>query len=619
MANGYVRYGNSIHLDGFQILDFCIENAISLESLSDLNLGRKVFLTGNDTNAGYLRENVWDGTRWRTAAYLDDIDKINEKLDLIFGDELDTDTIIDSWKEVQDFLSGIEDTKTLMTMLDDKLSKSEGGTIESPIVVNSEYNYAITNNARGNWTGIRYRIADTTKGYLGINEEEKPIHIDAKQSQINFLLHSGNVGDYTAGAANRLANKVSLWGNEFDGTQSLSGSLILDNNKQLRIKDSVGTACAVIGLGSDNNLLIGGDLTSGGREYKMYLDGYNIYFRTGAKQTAMTINSSGNVTVGNADYAGEDYKFRVQGSGYFNSDLYVVNWAYLRSFDTLGKVHTLIGLNNKNQVLINDGADVPTIIRGGNVGIGVLDPKYKLDVAGIGNFSSRVLIGGVADDGESALQVNKTMSIGASKTDFGLRFNRNAIYAWIPENYGHSHRVSFGLKHGDTTIGELGLYRDSSSTYYAFIGSHTSPWFSINSTESFFNVATTFNGGALIPSGQKLTIGDATIEYDSNAKAIKVDGNLFTTGTNASGGKADAQQGGTGGNAEVYKYDLDWGEQVYEIQNVKGDVNVNVQVYEWNENGNSWDMILTDVSVTANIITVTFGRPTSVDHMVTVV
>ena len=85
-----------------------------------------------------------------------------------------------------------------------------------------------------------------------------------------------------------------------------------------------------------------------------------------------------------------------------------------------------------------------------------------------------------------------------------------------------------------------------------------------------------------------------------------MDGNLFTTGTNASGGKADAQQGGTGGNAEVHEYELRAGESTYTELNPKGSRNVIVQIYEWNANDNTWDMILTDVSVTNENIIVTF-------------
>jgi hypothetical protein len=68
----------------------------------------------------------------------------------------------------------------------------------------------------------------------------------------------------------------------------------------------------------------------------------------------------------------------------------------------------------------------------------------------------------------------------------------------------------------------------------------------------------------------------------------------------------------------VYQYDLASGESVYTVDNVKGSTNVIVQIFEWNSNTSSWDMILTDVNVKASGITVTFGRTTTVNHMVTV-
>ena len=104
---------NTLDLSTFEIVRFRIWNQTS--NPDDFGIGTKYFNT-NSGHEGYNRENIYTATGWRRAAYMDDIDKINDKLDLIFGDELDTDTIIDSWKEVQDFLAGIEDTKNLMTI-----------------------------------------------------------------------------------------------------------------------------------------------------------------------------------------------------------------------------------------------------------------------------------------------------------------------------------------------------------------------------------------------------------------------------------------------------------------------------------------------------------------------
>lgn len=795
------RIQSNLHLDGFQMLDACLENVTSFEGLSDRNTGRIVFLNGSSSNKSNLHPAVYYDNEFKGLAYLDDIDKITNGEGSLgtrvkaLEDMLNVDsaeTVVSTWEEIQAFLDNVKEGTDLMTMLDGKLDKKVGDN-----EVNITDFFTVKRYTDGA-SIIKFANNSGTLGYLGANSTA-PVYLNAN-GNISTLIHSGNIGSYafiprsvlnssenvdslangvyvtnindggtfpqssnivlsftqanyyraqmainkdavrvrcridswydwktiaftdsTVEAANRLANKVSLWGNEFDGTQSLSNSLILDNNKQLRIKDSAGVSCSVVGLGSDNNLLIGGDLTSGTRVYNMYLDGYKIYFRTGAKQTAMTITDGGNVLVG--DTYGENVKFTVKGgasicTGYhinsdgssegvkkpseinkdysfsiirgYNNRYGLHTWiksdgqTFLQSCMADGKQDESYALNlnplggavnvgsvgnttnilgaatigNKDESLVislksssnsyiwDYSASSALFIGLGNLGgvgsnnaslaitpyavfsgyrneavdLGLASYRWRNVYSVGGNFSGRVLIGGAVDDENYALNVK-----GAAKfksTDWHtestvISYSGLSLYGRDSGMYVQGLRF---YAYDGTSLGHIGFYNG-----YFYIGKNQdTPWFYINSTESCFDVATTFNGGALIPTGQKLTIGDAngdhaTIEYDSIAKAIKVDGNLFTTGTNASGGVADAQQGGTGGNAEVYKYYLDWGEQVYEIQNVKGDVNVNVQVYEWNENGNSWDMILTDVSVTANIITVTFGRTTSVKHMVTVV
>lgn len=300
--------------------------------------------------------------------------------------------------------------------------------------------------------------------------------------------------------------------------------------------------------------------------------------------------------------------------GNFSGNVRIANDYGLLSITTSGSVVQMIGITKNNALFVGTDACIVnkmlTSVYGSTIrfytGASLEERVNTMTLTSSGH----VLIGGAVDDENYKLITNGAVKIGRSNT---------------PNTY-------LGVTITDTLATFDGVDTDDGFMYYSF-RSHNNELLYLsgrnNGTSVFrtiveFDKRATFYGGALIPTGQKLTIGDAngdhaTIEYDSIAKAIKVDGNLFTTGTNASGGKADAQQGGTGGSAEVYKYDLDWGEQVYEIQNVKGDVNVNVQVYEWNGNSNSWDMILTDVSVNETNITVTFGRPTSVDHMVTVV
>ena len=839
MANGYVRYGNSIHLDGFQILDFCIENAISLESLRDLNLGRKVFLTGNDTNAGYLRENVWDGDRWRKTAYLDDLDKINEKLDLIFGDELDTDTIIDSWKEVQDFLSGIEDTKTLMTMLDGKLDKT-GGTMKG---LDPYHQYILTldtDNAfytilslkskgvrKGDfrWTsddktlvGVSMYNA-TTGDALGLSDSGVPMY------NKNTLLHSGNVGEFTAGAANhltstevngegsdnilddiftkksgisvniarnlgsgslfvsrdtivvnyswggrygqqwaiedtshkilvrtknadqteavwsdwktiaftdsditgnaatatKLKSKVTLWGNEFDGTQSLNGNIHMPNGSALYFITTNQEYIAAVNMASDNVLTFGNGTNFSTRNLNTRVDGYNIYFRTGAKQTAMTITDEGNVNVGTG-FGG--FKFSVYGGMTFlhgvessalalgqmptngllvgNVNYGIGQWfqggqghiqsssfgnttatAYALNLNPLGgavnvggdlapnannsfslgtssyswsALHTVNAYVSGNLGgIIPDGAtNRRWVIAHGSAGLYIQSSSYNgqyatgiINMTGYNNnnltsfnvksvlstFSGRVLIGNIGSndiDENAILQWSGTAkSVNATYGNIEIRTARGLSWH-VPASISSWTRGLYAYDNSNPTpLGIFGFKGAEQVLECAFIGnSATSPWFTINSTESSFNVATTFYGGALIPTGQKLTIGDAngdhaTIEYDNIAKAIKVDGNLYATGTLASGGKANEGTGTGSGSANVRDFELPAdGKNTYDCDHLLKSKNVIVQVFEKVIQNyiEVWEMIVADVTiVTEDRVTVTFGRPTTRVHKVHII
>lgn len=117
----------------------------------------------------------------------------------------------------------------------------------------------------------------------------------------------------------------------------------------------------------------------------MVLRNESVEFRT-SQTTRFVINSSGNVTIGGNDLAStiNGCKLYVDGTGYFAADTYLANWAYLRSYKTDGSIVTLIGLNNKDQMVINAAdSGVNTAILGGNVLIGTTtDNGAKLQLAG---------------------------------------------------------------------------------------------------------------------------------------------------------------------------------------------------------------------------------------------
>lgn len=715
---------NTLDLSTFEIVRFRIWNQTSQPS--DRGFGSKYFNT-NSGHEAYCREEIFTPIGWRTAAYMDDIEAINEKLDLIFGEELDTDTIIDSWKEVQDFLSGIEDTKNLMTLLDDKLSKTGGGVIlgngaYAPLIVNANVGQTGVgfrlqvggkNKALFAWDNNEgaYIYNSVAKRYIGVLDSGTPFYHDG--SQYRTLLHSGNVGDY---ALKNYNNQGAVDYNDvfYNGIQYVSGA---SNNTPVKYGILMSAS-----IGDASWQLLGGRINEG------------LYYRGGGKYNTYwgdwkTIAFTDSDITGNAATATkleDDTAYTAWGQTFFENGkpksiqggLSAVTYIRFLDGGTYGIYRGSSFASSQNATDISyvatghyfyiNGASAMTITEEGFIGIGndtpiaplTIAPKdnvnmqlgttngiafaiqdkfqayginFNVESTGVGNiqvgrtkgeaqafalnlnplggavnvggnlapnannslsfgtssyrwsnvysvngdFSGRFLIGGAADDGSTALQVKNTMSIGDSETTYGLRLNRNNIYAWIPENHSYGHNASFGLKMGDTLLGAFAHYRDADGSYFAFIGTaKASPWFTINSAESSFSVLAKFNAGALIPTGQTLTIGSVTFKETATGE-IEVDGNLHTTGTLASGGKGEVGENTTG-NAMVYQYDLASGESVYTVDNVKGSTNVIVQIFEWNSNTSSWDMILTDVSVKADAITVTFGRTTTVNHMVTV-
>jgi hypothetical protein len=235
-----------------------------------------------------------------------------------------------------------------------------------------------------------------------------------------------------------------------------------------------------------------------------------------------------------------------------------------------------------------------------------------------GNFSGRVLIGGAEDDGETALQV-KGLAKFISKewhTESTI-VNHAGLLLYGRDNGDYVQGIRF-YGYDKTPLGHIAYYRG-----YFYIGnSQDTPWFTINSTESNFNVLTKFNGGALIPTGQKLTIGSVTFEEDA-AGRVKVDGDMYTTGTLASGGKAKEGTGTGSGSANVRDFELPAdGKTTYDCDHLLKSKNVIVQVFEKaiQNNIEVWEMIVADVTiVTEDRVTVTFGRPTTKVHKVHII
>lgn len=806
MANGYVRYGNSIHLDGFQILDFCIENAISLESLRDLNLGRKVFLTGNDTNAGYLRENVWDGDRWRATAYLDDIDKITNGEgslgtrvkaleDMLEMD--DVNNVINTWAEIQEFFKNIDEGLDLMTMLDGKAEWNQNISSDSFKAIG--YGYMGTNGWKSNGPALSFGANSTYYAQLQINAIADQIvfrrHATEGFSDWKEILHSGNIGDYAvvkgsyptsggnynyymdsgiystnaveeglpiseagnlvvnaaydskasaqlymrtlsdalyyrrkrsnvwydwktiaftdsnitgnAATATALKNKVSLWGNEFDGTQSLgTANIYLANNKGVYGITTDSKYIIALNISSDNVLRVGYGTNYSGETINTYIYGNELKFYTGAQHHAMTITKEGNVLVGTASQTNTDFKFEVsglsriyttgqsmslgkvptnglvlgshaglQGQFYFdyngnlclqgqevsgsttralnlnplggavnvgegglnvNSNIESTGSLYLGTEGSAcgvylrRKGHNFIWATSESGTIylgVKDSGNVSTSnaslavyynsvtpgARNNAVSLGISGWRWSNVYSTLGDFSGRVLIGGAEDDADYALITKGNWKL--TSTDKGDYFSIKLRDVNV-DYYGYDAADSW-CNHNFISNGTTRFFVAGRDAEWSYIKGKFRAYGEFRAEE-----LATFAAGAYIPSGQKLTIGSVTFEEDA-AGRVKVDGDMYTTGTLASGGKAKEGTGTGSGSANVRDFELPAdGKTTYDCDHLLKSKNVIVQVFEKaiQNNIEVWEMILTDVTiVTEDRVTVTFGRPHNKIHRVHII
>lgn len=106
-----------------------------------------------------------------------------------------------------------------------------------------------------------------------------------------------------ASSATKLMTARTIWGQNFDGTQNVSGNLenvgdiYMNFDRKIVMKDTSGNNLNVFRLSNTNNLHIGYDTAAKG--YNTYINSNEIYFRTSYNYTErMRISADGNVGIG---------------------------------------------------------------------------------------------------------------------------------------------------------------------------------------------------------------------------------------------------------------------------------------------------------------------------------
>lgn len=130
----------------------------------------------------------------------------------------------------------------------------------------------------------------------------------AKNSHITASIFEGSlIGN--ASSATKLMTARTIWGQSFNGTANVSGSMTgvgsitmsgdinMGNNKNIRFEDTSGISMSALHFSAKNTLYVGYGIATNG--YDSVINGNNLYFNTSTSlSTRMFINSAGNVGIG---------------------------------------------------------------------------------------------------------------------------------------------------------------------------------------------------------------------------------------------------------------------------------------------------------------------------------
>lgn len=356
-------------LCGFELSRFCVQNDVAIPDAPAS--GRKYFHTGTGMEGKYSllnRERIFTGTSWRAAAYVDDLANLditsNEdfvalktKVEAFLEGDVDSDGVLENLKEIQAFLDNYSSATDLTAILDKKLDKT-GGKARDLAIVGSGTTYLTFESTDGK-----------SYGSIGISSAHVPKFWDG--SGAYTLIHEGNIYEKNLGLNNfskfrfftasgdSLAPKnesiISGFTIAIDGNGSFKKQLAFGHDSQPRLyarsqdtgtwsdwktiaftefinaqelqwQDASGNAKNVLFLDGYNDLVLGRDTSLAG--YRTRIQGNSIELRySTAQSTGLILNSSGNMTVGESDKAGTDYKLYVVGAAKAVGGLLTTNLA----------------------------------------------------------------------------------------------------------------------------------------------------------------------------------------------------------------------------------------------------------------------------------------------------
>ena len=494
---------------------------------------------------------------------------------------------------------------------DKRYLKLEGGGTITISTINSFVIKRSTNNA----AAIRYENAEKLLGYIGIDDASKPSYYDVALNKYT-LIHSGNIGEYKAGSAER----SYLW--EAKTNKQIEGGAmkywqrgcasyaytIANNSEGIFPTTSYANAILTFSRHSDSDTYSQIGLSSNGNiYYRLIISGTTNDWKTiaftdsditGNAATATKLKTpvtiwgqsfDGSANIDGDLYIGRKNIIATQPDGTAQYVLNVGNdgGLYLGYGTATNSKSTRIdgnivylryGTSHTNGLILNES---------GNVGIGTTDPQAKLHVYGDSEQGYALKVSGhtYLTTGLDLYSGNINMP-----TEYGLLYAGNEVLYKKTDG-----PLRFGYCQGWTG---QSTYISGANIIFNYEGSGES------------EVMRMTNTGLVLAQNKTLKIGDATISWDADAKAIKVDSNLYSTKQISAGGEAEdgSVGGGKGGLKYTMTFSGDDNRRTWSVNHGFSTNEVHVSVYQKDtmSNAEKWDLIITDVSI-SNLDSVDVG------------
>lgn len=419
---------------------------------------------------------------------------------------------------------------------------SAGGTITGELTLSKEGSdiFVINRLNSTSPTTITYRKDDSLLGRMGFNTDGAPV-AQVAGTYYN-ILHSGNVGEYALkidGSNKMQADKGLAW--EHIGTANSDN---LGNALFLMMDTSTDSTLTAKKHRYNAVLNVAGNVTQGYRfQIASYAGpGFNELYYRGYDNNNSKWKDWKTIAFTDSTVAAANVLMSTTGIQYsynFNTDKIFVFGNGVENYKTYidGSLITLrYGTNNATGFTLNSS---------GNVTIGAEDKAEdkKLYVDGPTRIDGSLFSQHIIPITDS------TYDLGSSSYAF-----RNVVAKWVGSKTGANLMLGANWENHlvINTSGHVYPYKDN--TYV--LGLNNRRWGNIFATTlnvSGTSTLTTISNTTLTSTTATITtlkIGSATITYDSNNNALKIEGNLYATGSISSCGYQLEE--GTGGASSAY-------------------------------------------------------------------